>query len=73
MLALGLDTLTMTFDVIRSLVLMRLQNCSMMFHIIIFHKESDLPYVVVFLRLIGYHANYLLVNLFISVTSQGIT
>ena len=39
----------------------------------VLHKESDLPYVVVFLRLLGYQANYLLINLFISVTSQGIT
>ena len=37
----------------------------------VLHKESDLPYVVVFLRLLGYQANYLLNNSFISVTSQG--
>ena len=39
----------------------------------VLHKESDLPYVIVFLRLLGYQANYLLIDSFISVTSQGIT
>ena len=35
----------------------------------VLHKESDLPYVVVFWGLLRYQANYLLINLFISVTS----